>query len=274
MDEFNYNEINEFCYRVFNYYNGKINKFNYPAVLFVEWSHNTRDRAGDHHEPNIIRVFPNSLIQDINEVIEDDTYAKQTTLRFLLLETIIHELYHVDQLLSFPADYLDTGYADRVEKEVELQTTIYLANNRQDILDKFGVLAIVGSNDVNLAVQHRYASYHRRRFVDHIARILQIILYVNGCKIASLEPIDNAIRKNIETCTGHIIVHVGDKVLVIQDGTYNAPIQDVNQFLFEHCFRYDFSIGGDIKVTCSTNGQLDIYINTMNRRNMCKLLNQ
>jgi hypothetical protein len=93
-------------------------------------------------------------------------------------------------------------------------------------------------------------------------------------KIASLEPIDNAIRKNIETCTGHIIVHAGDKSLVVQDGMYNTPIQDFNQFLYEHYFKYNISISGNIEVNNNPNGQLDIYINTVGRNIMCKLLKQ
>ena len=50
--------VNEFIYKVFNYYNGRINIFN-PAVLHIEWVRKMNSENGaTTRNPNVITIFP------------------------------------------------------------------------------------------------------------------------------------------------------------------------------------------------------------------------
>ena len=76
-----------FIRSVFNYYNGRINIFN-KAILCIDWVIKRDDVAGYSTQPNIVYIFPRTLMIISNN---EDVF------KFNIIMTVIHELYHTDQ---------------------------------------------------------------------------------------------------------------------------------------------------------------------------------
>jgi hypothetical protein len=261
-------DLNEFCYGVFNYYNGKINKINYPAVLQIEWAELQGSTiAGASVNPNVVYLYPRVILRYVKSHF-DDMRIKQNELMCMIIETIIHELYHVDQIIDYPKMVMDDQYKTEIEQATELQTMTYIANHAQEIYDNFGVGVRPMSGIMGDLIPKYHAEYHRRKYVDHVIVILKELM--NGNEESMIEFIERIVRENFEAYNGHIIIHAGDKSLIIQDGMYNASIDEINNFIWEHYYKYNYIIG-TVKLTGNYDkGYVDIYICTTNRNTMVK----
>lgn len=92
MDIIYSNEINDFIIKVFNYYNGKINIINNKAILNINWKQSKESiTMGDCTIPNVITIYPVCIMCDYND----------NELKMMIVETIVHELHHADQLLDY-----------------------------------------------------------------------------------------------------------------------------------------------------------------------------
>ena len=90
--------INEFIIQVFTYYNGVINKVNYPALLQIEWIDRKDIRSiGISTSPCVVRIYPAVLLRELKTAGMLNEYQ----IKYDLLETIIHELFHTDQVLYY-----------------------------------------------------------------------------------------------------------------------------------------------------------------------------
>lgn len=218
-----------FITKVFNFYNGRINTFN-PARLQIEWIYNSTNAAGQTKNPNIILIYPLIIAK-----YSDSEYQ----FYYILLETIIHELYHIDQIIDYPLMVFDNYYLARIECAVEEQTNIYLANNKQEIFENFGIDVNMVNNTI-LANINKYAGvlYHRKRSIDHLFVILKEVdalsITKNNLKGILYEyNINNiSIIINDEVCNTNI-----DNINLINDFFYHmyfkyTLLQNVNMNIF------------------------------------------
>lgn len=158
-----YNKINDFIIKVFNYYNGKINIIN-KAVLDINWANQMTSNIGGYSAlPNIVKINPSVIIRFYN----DEFYIK-----IHIIETIIHELYHTDQLINYVLYASDKNYNIFIENACEVQTTIYIINHLQEICDVFDFNSIKydknSHNKFMMIHDLPGVKYQRRYYYDHI----------------------------------------------------------------------------------------------------------
>ena len=59
--------IESFSYKIFNYLNGKVNIFNCPATLTIEWAElYGRDTAAISMNPNIVILYPRIILRNVS----------------------------------------------------------------------------------------------------------------------------------------------------------------------------------------------------------------
>lgn len=218
-----------FITKVFNFYNGRINTFN-PARLQIEWIHNSTNAAGQTKNPNMVLIYPLTVAK-----YSDSEYK----FFYILLETIIHELYHIDQIIDYPLMVFDNYYLARVECAVEEQTNIYLANNKQEIFENFGIDVSMVNNTI-LSNINKYAGalYHRRRSIDHLFVILKEVDALSITKNNLQELLYGYDINTVSiTINGKLCATSIDNINLINNFFYNmyfkyTLLQDVNMSIF------------------------------------------
>ena len=218
-----YEKITNFINKVFNYYNGKINTFS-KAQLFIEFV-NKSSIAATTKIPNIITVYPLSIIR----------YAKnEYDLYYLLLESIIHELYHIDQIIDYPRTMRDMYYMAQIECAVEEQTNIYLANHRQEIFEQFGIDVYMNSKLINNISKFSMGIYHRKRLPNHIIGILKEIN--SALPLNSKINMDELSFKIINTLNNNGIISLNFNNTIVKS-TDNIDI--FNYVIYNEYFKYE-----------------------------------
>ena len=115
-------EINQIITKIFNYYNGKINPLN-QAVLNIEWVGSIRDAFGSTNLPNLVAIFPKKIL-----------LASESKEEFVfnIVNTIIHELYHANQLVDNHI-HAEQIRDDPLEAPVYIKTNNYMVNHIAEI---------------------------------------------------------------------------------------------------------------------------------------------
>ena len=227
--------INSFITKVFNYYDGKINVFNTPARLIIEWIDlPDRSTGGITMNPNTVIMYP---------II---TYRYCNTpywFYYNLIVTIIHELYHVDQIICYPK-MKNPIYNMQIESPVELNTYMYMAEHQREILEQFHFTDIVGYNTYYDTIKDQFDlgyQYHRRNYRSHLICILQDILYVDHHEF-----IDTTIRV-FDDPDSVIDIVIGNDIIRLKDKLLCCPLKQLNDFLYERYFKYNFR-GSDANI--------------------------
>lgn len=257
-----YNKINTFIYKVFNYYNGKINTF-CKANLFIEWVSKSLI-VGTTRNPNVITIYPMSAIKYANNEYE---------LYYILLESVIHELYHIDQIIDFPRMMLDKYYMAQIECAVESETNIYLANHRQEIYEQFGINVYMNSKLISNIDKFSLSRYHRKRLSDHIIGILREINSSLNFKI----DINTLSKKIIDLLNNNGIIYIIlNNKSIINFNNYCCNIDINNKILYDEYFKYEIPNPLEISVneidTLMNKKILNISIYYIPKRKMISYL--
>ena len=263
----NKEEVEYFIHKVFDFYNGKINICT-PAVLYIEWAElRTSSNGGTTVNPNVVTIYPCVI----------ERYA---TSRFhffyLILETIIHELFHVDQIIDYLRIVYDDEYAKYIEYAVETQTALYIVNHRNEICEEFGIDNLTNT-DYYRGLITRYSmgyTYHRKDYTTHLLCILKEMLTCS--RLFNLDYLFEFIRHNLNTLSGTICIIINDSRFVIQVDNKIATVEDINSFFYNNYFygnyrdyssaKYDITYTEDDSVDISIEVKADI------RNIMCKSL--
>lgn len=256
--QINYKVTEDFIFKVFNYYNGRINTFNTPAILSINWI-NYGTIAGSTRLPNIVEIKPMVVLSYILNKNQNLNYFY-----YYLLETIIHELFHVDQIIDYRRVRIDSKYIEHIERAVETQTTIYIMNHEQEIIELFG-LAIPPEIDLHAYVNRMdngYA-YHRKRYMDHIIATLQLVFPNNKYNKNLFENI----QRNINLLSGRIQIEINGTKVMVQDEKALMPIEQFNYFFYDNLYKY--TIYNNLHTDYVINGNtIFISIHSNNRNKM------
>ena len=260
------NFVESFINKVFNFYNGRINVCN-PATLYIEWAElRSSSNGGTTLNPNIVVIYP-SVIKRYA--------ANRFHFFYLILETIIHELFHIDQVIDYLRTVYDIEYLKYIEYAVETQTALYIVDHRQEICQKFG-LDISADSDFYRGLINKYSmgnTYHRKDYITHFICILREILGYSGLFDHDYE----AIKNNIQSRSGAIIVKINNNVIEIQRGDKLASINDINNFFYSNYFYGNYRKSTLVNFnTIFTKGSpviINIDISAEIRNIMCKILN-
>ena len=222
--------LNEFINKVFNYYNGKINK-NINAVLKIDWmaypSSIKRYEVGN-------RIYPNWVIVYVGN-IEKCCTTYGDMLREII-DTIIHELFHVDQCIN-SLKMSDANYVNHIENAVQAMTTKFIIDNIDDIYNKFGVRMLVSEKDIyeiqnislyNRIIKERNAYYIKGTNKDMIINII-IYLYRSSVLYNALhEAMDGILYGIID---GNIELVLNGNSMIIQTPQWMVSANQVAEFV-------------------------------------------
>lgn len=167
---------NNLITKIFNYYNGKINRINNNAILNIEWC-SKRDSTimGVNYYPNKIVIFPKVIIDIINMIYFSESIdEKKELVKYNIWTTIIHELYHIDQIIDYQSSSLIYDYMMTIEDAVAIQTSLFARSNINDL--KLFEIKDFSKNDklddyINNYIP-QYVHYERRTYLTHILSII------------------------------------------------------------------------------------------------------
>lgn len=223
-------EINEFILRIFNYYNGRIN-MEIMAGINISYNNSKHNVGGLTKAPNLVTIYPVNIMEVCENNIED--------FKLITTESIIHELYHVDQFIGY--SMLDnTQYRNSVENNVEFMTISYILNHTNELYNLFGIsipnnYKIYYTNKLPESIDPINSMYNRVNEFSHIFRTLDSIL-LN--KDLSNKMIDYLIKyANIKN--SKIIIEVNNNSIIIKDCTQYIDINEFNIFMTNNVFKYD-----------------------------------
>ena len=219
--------VNEFIYKVFNYYNGRINIFN-PAVLHIEWVRKMNSENGaTTRNPNVITIFP----RVIQRYFPDPYWFY-----YNIILCIIHELHHVDQDISFVRMATDAMYVHNIEAVVEMDTYLYMANHQREIAEQFGFQDIIPYNKYYESAKGLFETgelFIRRDYRMHMISILKDFLNCDNHPL--IAKFDTAF---IDPTT-KIDVIINDKMFTLKDKELCMPVAQLNSILEEEFFKYN-----------------------------------
>lgn len=226
-------ELTDFIVKAFNYYNGKINQVNYPARLEIQWAnlHGSYQAA--------YTSLPNKLC--INAQLIFNYYENNIAqIYYEILESIIHELHHMDQIIDYSRVKYDIDYVNYIECAVETQTYLYILQHQQEILEVFGI--DIPKRDICRFLQLSDIGYvyHRQRYEDHVTMIFGYIFYVynNSTTFKHIQEFLLDIMSVVSSTDASLIVSINGNQFKIQHGKQLAPIRDINDFFYNNCFKW------------------------------------
>ena len=247
----NKNKANEFINKVFNYYNGKINTI-VPAKLIIKWNYmDNRTAIADTSSPNIIYVYPEKCY-NISDKSEYDFYV-------IIVEAIIHELFHVDQVIDRYRSNYDMDYRQQIETAVEYQVVSYIMNNKDEIFEQFGIDLISVSDEIFKKTLEKIGKvkYERRTYVTHLSCILSEFL--GGC-FDDYEILLNTIESFMNYKHGLLIISIDNTELKVQDDDNFISIDEINNFFYNNCFYKSMLPAMKINVDIETDSKIYIKI--------------
>ena len=252
-----YNEINDFIIKVFNYYNGRINIIN-KAVLDINWCNLTGSIVGGYSKlPNIVIIHPMVTIRFCE--------GNEFDVKINLIETIIHELYHADQLINYRLYMCDSNYNNFIEASCELQTIIYMAGHTQEICNMVGIDFNIDKDIYNKMVNYYLslgANYQRRYFHDHIFMCID-----DMCELGKDSELYEFIKYTLENKNNMIIIINGNDIPVCVDGRL-ISIDEFNRIMINYN-NAGLYLVGDYEFDGDENGLL-VNINVKLSNIMCK----
>lgn len=231
MSNFDYDfaEVEEFIWKVFNFYNGRINKMNYPAKLEINWCDIKKSSVSGYSLlPNVVVINP--LV--INKYFPDSLHFYDC-----ILETIIHELFHTDQIIDCIRIVYDKGYEDYIEDAVEVETSLYMLQHQQEIIDNFGMYVDTSQHYHKLLMFDNGAHYQRAHYHDHVFSLIQTtcnILPSDDNYATLMDIIQNSI---INPNKGLIVILNGHPIAIQCNGTY-MPTSTVNEVFYENFYKF------------------------------------
>lgn len=252
-----------FIRKVFNYYNGKINVFNNTAVLDINHAQlNGTFTAGYSRLPDVVSIHP--------EVIYRFNNGNDYNSRITAIETIIHELFHTDQVINYNRYVADATYNKYIEHACEMQTSIYLLNHLTELEQVFGIENIVKKEDGDKVLEYWYLPglyYKRRDLASHIHMCINGMSTLGDSSEDIYTILDGVLRCG-ESWSISIIVN-GEEVFKYDcDARYCTALIDFNNSMRKYrCTGY---------YECSTNvsvnydkSLLTLYISMDAKNTMC-----
>lgn len=132
-----YEDYEDFIYKVFEYFNGKVNK-----KLAQKISICLDPVMGGWNDGSEVVIF-------IDNVVENNRRFGDDRIRTMLIWTIAHELAHIDQTVDYPRYHSDENYRTDIEYYADYTAYKFLINNYGNI-----ILDLFRNFDGNKMVYH------------------------------------------------------------------------------------------------------------------------
>jgi len=153
-------ELINFTKKVFEYYNNKINTINTNISLNISNNKNINSIA--EYRIDTIHIYLNNII---------NRYKGINNTKKMIIYTIIHELYHVDQIVDYNK-YKDKQYRKYIEDSVEDISKKFIKDNIECIYNTFNIKFNINSK----FLQYNYINY--KSYNDKIEYINYLLNYL------------------------------------------------------------------------------------------------
>ena len=161
--------IEEYINKIFNYYNGRINKV-IPSSINIEWVLNDITTMAITNTSKTITIYP---------MVIANYSSDYNTFKVDIIMAIIHELHHVDQYIEYSQMHYREDFVKSVEIPVEFMTWCYIANHEYEISMLSGGY-MYNANTLNYCInkysKYNYNYYRIRSVDDYIFLIVDDIL--------------------------------------------------------------------------------------------------
>ena len=220
--------VNTFITRAFDYLNGRVNIFNYPAKLEIDWTTNRGSNVGAHSgNPNLIIIYP----AVVRRLFEDDYLFY-----YNLVICVIHELLHADQVIDYVEMTKNPRYLADIENSVEFESYLFIANNQIALEQAIGFRDNFQFNSYPKAIEiyETGHTFRRRDYRTHIISILQDMTREHTSIL-----IDNISHIFMDP-NSMLTMIINDKILDIKIGLECCPLVVLNNLLYEEFFKYNY----------------------------------
>ena len=255
--------INTTIQAIFDRYNGQINTCNNRAYLYINWAQlNGSNIGGCTRLPDIVEIYPVQILIEANDFQHFLT---------IVLHTVIHELFHIDQILNFDRMQVNLLYNTVIEAANDTQTILYISSNLNNISNFIGFdvhkYYTKEYTDQIYSYDKTLCTYRRRTFYDHILMCMTRLFPEENYKIISdyiLNKKDNGL---------HLVMSIdrSEFTIVWESSGYMCRIEDFNNFI-RHMYETTF-LGIDFEYwTYEVEGNevlvLD-FVNPILKNEMC-----
>lgn len=243
-------EITKLITDVFNYYNGKINTTMLAQLEISMLRDKNCTSSGTTRYPNNVVITPFIIYNYIHD--DEDVKAE-------IVETVIHELFHVDQFVMYSMAN-NEAYRTQVERDVEFMTSNYIAIHLNEIYTVFGV---VFDPDVvryyKNQIPYRNRLYQRKTTFDHIC--LFIDNAIGAKKESSTNIIKNMVHYVEEVPNSRVTLNINGNIIALKDKDNYIDIEDFNRFVNQYYSRYTLYQTVEVYAANSDTEYL-IHVNT------------
>lgn len=234
MTQTTIHELLQLAEKAFQYYNGRINP-NIPAVLEVVTIRDPNDaRAAYTRYPNIVKLQPLNIYEWHRRNYEQFQIDRT---RYTIIESVIHELYHVEQFLMYSNTAPD--YILKIEADVDFMTASYVLSHLQEIYQVFGVVV-----DQEMIEYLRYFQpyknklYERKNVFEHICLFIDNTLGALDNRKTSNKIISKIIHYVEEVPDSVVKFIINNHVIIIKDKDYCIDIDRFNHEIYEYYCRF------------------------------------
>ena len=236
MDLYNNKDMEKFIVDVFNYFNGRVNTFQ-KARLFINWCNmmNTPN-GGVTTNPNCVTIYPN-VIRRYSD--------SQINISIAVIQTIIHELYHIDQCIIYDKLIIDYDYLNMIENAVEINSVSYIYNHQNEINKIFGINMNISSDYITKYMYNYIGNniyYHRQKYIDHLLSVFESITNMqiyNEQKDTIISFMNNPKTK--------IILCINGEEITIKEKNSLQDVNILNDWLYDNYFSRNIRSNIDIK---------------------------
>ena len=222
-------EVEDFIHKVFNYYNGRINRI-IPSFINIEWALYDITTMGITYTSKTVTIYPMVIAK----------YSKGNKhFKLNIIMSIIHELYHVNQYIEYSQMHYRKDFENSVEFPVEFMTWCYITNHEYEIATLSGGCTY-NDNTLNSCISiysaFKYGYYRIRSIDDYIFTVVDDILRSRSDYNA------NDFKPIFYECINKqdVSLSINDNNIIVKsNGVYN-DIQEIQKFVYNNYSMYKY----------------------------------
>ena len=226
---------------IFNYFCNKIVQLYRPIYLTINYTE--YDNIYGQH------TFPSQIILYLKNIIDKEKH--DNLIKIQIIYTIIHELFHCDQLIYHNKYDNDNNYNKRIEQDADYETSKFIIENKNEIEQVFRVDF---SPLLEYLDKHIYfgGNYNKRTNEDYIVYNIFTLFYDL-----------NIVKKIKEYETVHIYLNNRKRITIKSNNIYSNNLFELTEAIYQDAIKYDrYKIRYSISIF---NEQLLLYIETFDQ---------
>jgi len=216
-----------FAQNVFNRLNGIVNKVNIASD--IKFSLDDKYNSYAYNNNCCIIIFLNKILHD---------HVDDERIKPVIIDVIIHELFHIDQVIDRNIYNIDTEYTSMIEKQVIYKTSEFIISNYTDLQNIIGEFEITRFRNIYSNIIKEIVAPYERITLEK--------LYIDTIKSWANNDVNINLYNNI-IVKYKTIDNIEYEICIKQNGIYNSDTKKFNSIILNNLF--------------STIRNIDLYIN-------------